>query len=160
MLRDVEANTSPSVRLAHLGLELPAVSPPRGSYVPTVRSGNLVFVAGQVPMVDGEVVETGRVGAEVTPQRAKELSRRCALAALAAVDAAVGLDKVTRVVKVLGFVSSADDFTQQASVIDGASDLFVAVFGDAGRHARSAVGVAILPLNAPVEIEIVVEVAD
>ena len=160
MLRDLpDPAMAPSSRLAELGLALPPVSPPRGAYVPAVRSGNLVFVAGQVPMVDGEVTETGKVGAEVSPERAMELSRRCALAALAAVDAAVGLDQVVRVVKVLGFVASAPGFTQQPGVIDGASELLVAVFGEAGRHARSAVGVAVLPLDAPVEIEAIVEVA-
>jgi enamine deaminase RidA (YjgF/YER057c/UK114 family) len=154
-----DVSMRPLDRLAQLGLELPAVSPPKGAYIPAVRTGNIVFVAGQVPMVNGEVLETGKVGAEVTPQRARELSRRCALAALAAVDATVGLNNVTRVVKVLGFVASAPGFTQQPGVIDGASELLVSVFGEAGRHARSAVGVAILPLDAPVEVEIIVEVA-
>lgn len=111
-------------------------------------------------MENGELVATGKVGAGITPEYAKELSRRCALAALAAVDSVVGLDSVLRVVKVTGFVASAPGFTGQPGVVDGASDLFLAVFGDAGRHARSAVGVAELPLGSPVEIEIVVEVTD
>ncbi|MFE9256467.1 RidA family protein [Streptomyces sp. NPDC006879] len=146
-------------RLAGLGVDLPGVSPPKGAYVPAVRSGRLVFVAGQIPLVDGELVAVGRVGAEVSPDRARELSRMCGLAALAAVDSVVGLEAVVQVVKVVGYVSSAEGFTGQAQVVDGASELFLAVFGEAGRHARSAVGVGILPLNSPVEIEIVVEVA-
>lgn len=147
-------------RLAELGLQLPGVSPPKGSYIPAVRSGNHVYVSGQVPMADGELIATGKVGADVTPERANELSQRCALAALAAIDAVVGLDKVVRVVKVVGFVASAEGFIGQPGVVNGASDLFVAVFDDAGRHARSAVGVAELPLGSPVEVEVIVEVAD
>ncbi|MER5932961.1 RidA family protein [Streptomyces sp. NPDC002054] len=147
-------------RLAVLGLQLPEVSPPKGAYVPAVCSGRYVFVAGQIPMSDGELTQTGRVGAEVSPERAKELSRQCALAALAAVDSVARLESVVQVVKVVGYVSSAPGFTRQAGVVDGASELFVELFGEAGRHARSAVGVDILPLNAPVEIEIVVEVSE
>ncbi|MCX5195466.1 RidA family protein [Streptomyces sp. NBC_00249] len=146
-------------RLAELGLRLPAVSPPKGAYVPAVRSGPFVFVAGQVPLTDGELTETGRVGAEVSALRARELSRQCALAALAAVDSVAALESVVRVVKVVGYVSSAPGFTRQAGVVDGASELFVDLFGEAGRHARSAVGVGILPLDSPVEIEIVVQVS-
>ncbi|MEV8536790.1 RidA family protein [Streptomyces sp. NPDC051211] len=146
-------------RLAVLGLKLPEVSPPKGVYVPAVCSGKFVFVAGQIPMSDGELVQTGRVGAEVTPERARELSRQCALAALAAVDSVAGLESVVRVVKVVGYVSSAPGFTWQAGVVDGASELFVDLFGESGRHARSAIGVSILPLNAPVEIEVLVEVS-
>lgn len=149
---------APHARLAELGLQLPPVSAPKGSYVPAVRSGSHVYVSGQVPMVDGEVVATGKVGAEVSPQRANELSRLCALAALAAIDAVAGLDNVVRVVKVVGFVASAPGFTGQPGVVNGASDLFAEVFGEAGRHARSAVGVAELPLGVPVEIEVIVEV--
>jgi enamine deaminase RidA (YjgF/YER057c/UK114 family) len=144
--------------LSELGLELPPVSPPKGAYLPAVRSGNLVFVSGQVPMVNGEVSTTGKVGADISPERAKELCRQCALAALAAIDSVVGLDEVVRVVKVVGFVASAPGFTGQAAVVNGASELFGEVFGDAGRHARSAVGVAELPLGAPVEVEVVVEI--
>lgn len=147
-------------RLAELGLQLPGVSPPKGAYIPAVRSGNHVYVSGQVPMVDGELIATGKVGADVTPERANELSQQCALAALAAIDAVVGLDKVVRVVKVVGFVASAEGFIGQPGVVNGASDLFLAVFDDAGRHARSAVGVAELPLGSPVEIEVIVEVAN
>lgn len=146
-------------RLAELELELPAVSPPKGAYIPAVRTGNLVYVSGQVPMTDGELIAAGRVGDEITPQQAKELSRHCALAALAAVDSVAGLENLVRIVKVTGFVASAAGFTGQPDVVNGASDLFVALFGDAGRHARSAIGVAQLPLGAPVEIEIVAEVA-
>ncbi|ROP41715.1 RidA family protein [Saccharothrix texasensis] len=145
--------------LSELGLALPPVSPPKGAYLPAVRSGTLVFVSGQVPMVDGEVTTIGKVGADISPERAKELCRQCALAALAAVDSVVGLDRLVRVVKVVGFVASAPGFTGQATVVNGASELFGELFGDAGRHARSAVGVAELPLGAPVEVEVVVEIA-
>lgn len=150
---------TPHARLAGLGLQLPGVSPPGGAYVPAVRSGNLVFVSGQVPMTNGRLAAAGKVGSDVTPERAMELSRQCALAALAAIDDIVGLDKVARVVKVVGFVASAEGFTGQPGVVNGASELFLAVFGDAGRHARTAVGVAELPLGAPVEIEVTVELA-
>jgi len=146
--------------LSDLGLNLPPVNPPKGVYVPAVRTRNLVFTSGQVPMVDGEVMITGRVGAEISPEQAYKLCRQCALSALAAIDHVVGLCRVVQVVKVVGFVSSAPGFTGQASVVNGASELFAEVFGDAGRHARSAVGVADLPLGAPVEVEVVVEVAD
>jgi enamine deaminase RidA (YjgF/YER057c/UK114 family) len=146
-------------RLAELGLTLPPVTPPVAAYVPAVQTGNHVYVSGQVPVADGALLATGKVGAEVTPERAKELAARCALNALAAVDALVGLDRVTRVVKVVGFVASADGFSGQPGVINGASELLGAVFGEAGRHARSAVGVAELPLNAPVEVEMIVEIS-
>jgi enamine deaminase RidA (YjgF/YER057c/UK114 family) len=128
-------------------------------YLPAVRTGSLVFTAGQVPLVDGTVVATGKVGAGIDAETARQLARTCALNALAAVDALVGLDSVTRVVKVVGFVASAPGFTGQPAVVDGASDLLGEVFGEAGAHARSAVGVAELPLGAPVEVELVVEVA-
>ncbi|HEY8474296.1 MAG TPA: RidA family protein [Natronosporangium sp.] len=147
-------------RLAELGLTLPPVATPAGSYVPAVRSGNYVYVSGQVPFGDdGALLATGKVGAEVTPERARELAARCALNALAAIDGLVGLGAVVKVVKVTGFVASAPGFNGQPAVINGASDLFGDVFGEAGRHARSAVGVAELPLNAPVEVEVIVEVA-
>lgn len=146
-------------RLRELGIELPEVASPAGAYVPARRSGNLVFTAGQVPFVDGTLAATGKVGAEVDVELARGLARTCALNALAAVDALVGLDAVTGVVKVVGFVASAPGFTAQPAVINGASELFGEVFGEAGAHARSAVGVAELPMNAPVEVEIVVEVA-
>jgi enamine deaminase RidA (YjgF/YER057c/UK114 family) len=146
-------------RLAELGLELPAVAAPLAAYVPAVRSGNLVYTSGQLPMVAGSLVTTGKVGAKVKPEQAKELARRCALNALAAVDALVGIDSVVRVVKVVGFVASAEGFTGQPGVVNGASELLDEVFGDAGQHARSAVGVAELPLGSPVELELIVEVA-
>ncbi|SHE71855.1 RidA family protein [Streptoalloteichus hindustanus] len=145
-------------RLAELGVELPKVAAPVAAYVPATRSGSLVFTSGQLPFVDGTLAATGKVGAEVSPEEAKEHARLCALNALAAVDALVGLDSVTRVVKVVGFVASAEGFTGQPAVVNGASELFGEVFGDAGQHARSAVGVAELPLGAPVEVELVVEV--
>lgn len=149
----------PYARLAELGLELPTVVPPVAAYVPAVQTGNHVYVSGQLPMVDGKLPAVGKVGAEVTAAEAKELASRCALNALAAVDALVGLDRVVRVVKVVGFVASASGFTEQSTVVNGASELFVAVFGEAGRHARSAVGMAELPLGTPVEVEVIVEVA-
>jgi enamine deaminase RidA (YjgF/YER057c/UK114 family) len=145
-------------RLAELGLELPAVVPPVAAYVPAVRTGDLVFTSGQLPMAQGAMPATGKVGAMVTPEQAKDLARTCALNALAAIDALVGLDSIRRVVKVVGFVASTPDFTGQPGVVNGASELLGEVFGDAGQHARSAVGVASLPLDAPVEVELVVEV--
>jgi len=150
--------TGPYERLAELGLELPPVTPPVAAYVPAVQTGNHVYVSGQVPVAEGKVLATGKVGAEVNAEEAKKLARRCALNALAAVDALVGLDRVTRVVKVVGFVASASGFTGQPGVINGASELFGEVFGPAGQHARSAVGVAELPLGVPVEVEAIFEV--
>ena len=151
--------TRPLARLDELGLTLPPVVLPLAAYVPAVQTGSLVFTAGQLPMVDGALPATGKVGAQVTPERAAELARICILNALAAVDALVGLDNVVRIVKVVGFVASTPDFTGQPGVVNGASTLLGDVFGDAGAHARSAVGVAALPLDAPVEIELIVEVA-
>lgn len=148
-----------SARLAELGIELPAVAVPVAAYVPAVRSGNLVFTSGQLPSVAGELLAHGLVGTAVTPEFAKELARTCALNALAAVHALVGIDSIVRVVKVVGFVASAPGFTGQPGVVNGASELLGEVFGDAGVHARSSVGVAVLPLDAPVEVELVVEVA-
>ncbi|WBB82496.1 RidA family protein [Micromonospora sp. WMMD882] len=145
-------------KLAELGLELPEVVPPVASYVPAVQSGQTVYVSGQLPMAGGKLLATGKVGDGVSADQAKDLARRCALNALAAIDALVGLESVVKVVKLTGFVASAPGFTGQPGVINGASDLFGAVFGEAGRHARSAVGVAELPLDAPVEVEVVVEV--
>ena len=145
-------------KLQSLGLELPAVATPAGAYVPAVISGNLVFTAGQIPLVDGQLMATGKVGAEITPEFAKEIAQRCALNAIAAVKSVLGdLSRVRRVVKVVGFVASVPEFTGQPGVINGASELLGAVFGDAGLHARSAVGVAVLPLDAPVEVELIVE---
>ncbi len=145
-------------RLAELGFELPKVATPLAAYVPAVRTGNLVYTSGQLPLVDGELTHIGKVGAEITPEDTKTAARTCALNALAAVDALVGLDAVVRVVKVVGFVASAPGFGGQPGVVNGASEFFGAVFGDAGAHARSAVGVSELPLNAPVEVELIVEV--
>jgi enamine deaminase RidA (YjgF/YER057c/UK114 family) len=150
---------SPGDRLRELGLTLPTVAAPAGAYVPARRSGALVFTAGQIPLVDGVLAASGKVGADVTPEQGYDLARICALNALAAVDGLVGLDAVAGVVKVVGFVASAPGFTGQPGVINGASELLGAVFGEAGRHARSAVGVAELPLGAPVEVELVVELA-
>jgi len=151
---------SATARLAELGLTLPAVAAPVAAYVPAVRTGNLVWTSGQLPFVDGALPATGKVGAEVEAGRAQELARTCALNALAAIAAEIGdLDRVQRVVKVVGFVASAPGFFGQPGVVNGASELLGQVFGDAGRHARSAVGVAVLPLDAPVEVEVVVEVA-
>lgn len=148
-------------RLAELGLELPAVAALLAAYVPAVRSGAYVFTAGQLPLVEGKLTCTGKVGAEVTADEAKQLARTCALNALAAVRSVVGdLDRVKRVVKVVGFVASAPDFTGQPAVVNGASELLGEVLGEKGVHARSAVGVAVLPLDAPVEVEIQVEVED
>ena len=153
--------SSPQQRLTELGLTLPEVAKPVAAYVPAIRSGAYVYTSGQLPMVDGELAATGKVGAEVDAERAKELAATCALNALAAVKAELGdLARVRRVVKVVGFVASAPDFTGQPGVINGASELLGQVFGDAGVHARSAVGVAVLPLDAPVEVEIIVEVSD
>ncbi|MET0700581.1 MAG: RidA family protein [Mycobacterium sp.] len=148
----------PSERLAELGIELPGVVTPVAAYIPAVRTGDLVYTAGQLPMVKGELPRTGKVGAEVSAEDAKALARTSALNALAAVNSVVGIDDVTRVVKVVGFVASAPGFNGQPGVINGASELFGEVFGDAGAHARSAVGVSELPLNAPVEVELIVEV--
>jgi enamine deaminase RidA (YjgF/YER057c/UK114 family) len=145
-------------RLAELGLTLPEVVPPLAAYVPAVRTGPYVHTAGQLPLVDGQLPVTGKVGAEVTPEEAKELAARCALNALAAVKSVAGdLDRIARVVKVVGFVASAPDFTGQPGVVNGASELLAGALGDKGVHARSAVGVAVLPLDAPVEVEIQVE---
>ena len=152
-------STHPEAKLAELGLKLPEVSAPAGAYLPAVRSGDHVYTAGQLPMVDGTLARTGKVGGAVSPEDAKALAQRCALNALAAVKAEIGdLALVKRVVKVVGFVASEPDFTEQPRVINGASELLGAVFGEAGRHARSAVGVAVLPLDAPVEVELIVEV--
>jgi len=147
-------------KLAELGLELPTVAAPAGAYVPAVISGNLVFTAGQIPLVDGVLMATGKVGNEISPEFAKEIAQRCALNALAAIKSVLGdLSRVKRVVKVVGFVASTPEFTGQPGVLNGASELLGKVFGDAGLHARSAVGVASLPLDAPVEVELIVEFA-
>ncbi len=149
---------TPSERLAELGIELPQVAAAAGSYLPTARTGNLVYTAGQLPFVEGRLPATGRVGAEVSPEDAQAYARQAGLNVLAALHAAVGIDNVQRIVKVVGFVASAEGFTGQPGVVNGASDLFAEVFGEAGRHARSAVGVAELPLGSPVEVEAIAEV--
>jgi enamine deaminase RidA (YjgF/YER057c/UK114 family) len=145
-------------RLGALGLSLPPVSRPVAAYVPALRTGSYVYVSGQVPFVDGTLAAKGKVGAEITAEHAQELARICALNAIAAVRSVVDLDDVVRVVKVVGFVASDPSFTGQPGVVNGASELLGAAFGEAGAHARSAVGVAVLPLDAPVEVELVVEV--
>ena len=150
---------TPASRLAELGIDLPPVVAPLAAYVPAVRAGNLVYTAGQLPIQDGELLSTGKVGAGVSVEQAKELARVCALNALAAVHSLVGIDSVTRVVKVVGFVASAPGFNGQPGVVNGASELFTEGFGEAGAHARSAVGVSELPRDAPVEGEVIVEVA-
>ena len=152
---------SPEARLAALGLALPAVAAPLAAYLPAVRTGRYVYTAGQLPMADGKLLLTGKVGGQVSAAEAAALARTCALNALAAVASVVGgLSAVTRIVKVTGFVASDPSFTGQAQVVNGASELLLEVFGEAGRHARSAVGLAVLPLDAPVEIELIAEVRD
>jgi enamine deaminase RidA (YjgF/YER057c/UK114 family) len=146
-------------RLGALGLTLPAVAQPLAAYVPAVRTGSLVYTSGALPFVGGTLVATGKVGADVTAEQAHDLARVCALNALAAVKSVLGdLDQVVRVVKVVGFVAADPSFTAVPQVVNGASELLAAAFGDAGAHARSAVGVAVLPLDAPIEVELVVEV--
>ncbi|MFI5084383.1 MAG: RidA family protein [Actinomycetales bacterium] len=145
-------------RLAELGLALPAVAAPVAAYVPAVVSGNYVYTSGQLPFIDGKLTATGKVGAQVSAEEAKKLAAVCAVNALAAVKSVIGdLDRVTRVVKVVGFVSSDASFTGQPGVVNGASELLGDVFGEAGIHARSAVGVAVLPLDSPVEVELIAE---
>jgi len=156
-----EPGHSPESRLAALGLTLPKVSPPLAAYVPAVLTRGYVYTAGQLPVVEGQLLATGKVGAEIGAAEASVLARTCALNALAAVASVTGgLDAVRRIVKVTGFVASAPGFTQQAQVVNGASELLIEVFGEAGRHARSAVGMAVLPLDAPVEVELIAEVRD
>ena len=150
---------TPEERLAELGLAVPAVAKPVAAYVPAVRSGNHVFTSGQLPMREGKLITTGKVGGEVTAEEAVECARQCALNALAAVRAEIGdLSSIKRIVKVVAFVASTPDFTGQPGVANGASELFGEVFGEVGQHARSAVGVPVLPLDAPVEVELVVEI--
>ncbi len=150
---------TPEERLAELGLEVPEVAAPVAAYVPAVRSGSYVYTSGQLPMRNGELITTGKVGGEVSAEQAVECARQCALNAIAAVRAEVGdLSQVKRIVKVVAFVASTPDFTGQPGIANGASELFGDVFGEAGQHARSAVGVPVLPLDAPVEVELLVEV--
>ena len=151
---------TPEGRLRDVGLALPDTAAPLAAYVPAVQSGALVFTSGQLPWLNGELIAKGKVGGDVDPELAKEAARYCALNALAAVRSVTGeLSVVTRVVKIVGFVASVPDFTGQPGVVDGASELIGQAFGDKGAHARSAVGVAALPLDTPVEVELVVEVA-
>lgn len=150
--------STPEERLAEMGLSVPEVAKPVAAYVPAVRSGQHVFTAGQLPLRSGELLATGKVGGSVTPEQAKECAQQCALNALAAIKAEVPLEQVRRIVKLVVFVASTPDFTGQPGVANGASELVGEVFGDAGVHARSAVGVTVLPLDAPVEVEMIVEV--
>ena len=150
--------SSPLDRLAALGIELPPAPTPAGSYQPTQRTGSLLFTAGQLPLVNGTLEVPGKLGAEFGVEEGQAFARQCAINVLGAVHAAVGLDNVLRVVKVVGFVASAPGFTSQPAVINGASDVFGEVFGETGKHARSAVGVAELPFGAPVEVEVVLEI--
>jgi enamine deaminase RidA (YjgF/YER057c/UK114 family) len=147
-----------SAKLDQLGIELPEVAAPVAAYVPAVRTGSYVYTSGQLPFVGGELAATGKVGAEVSPEEAKQYARTAALNGLAAIHDLVGIDAVVRVVKVVGYVASSEGFGGQPAVVNGASELLGEIFGDAGAHARSAVGVAELPLGAPVEVELVVEV--
>ena len=149
---------TPSERLAELGLTLPTVPTPAGAYIPARRMGDVVYTSGQVPIVDGKPAALGKLGAEIDGEEGYRLARICALNALAAVDAMVGIDAVAGIVKVVGFVASAPGFTGQPGVINGASDLLGEIFGETGRHARSAVGVAELPLGVPVEVELIAQV--
>jgi enamine deaminase RidA (YjgF/YER057c/UK114 family) len=161
MTSEDPAQQTPEERLAALGLSLPEVVTPLAAYVPAVRTGNTVYTAGQLPVVAGQLLATGKVGAEVGAGEASALARTCALNALAAAaSVAGGLSGIKRIVKVTGFVASAPDFTGQPQVVNGASELLLEIFGEAGRHARSAVGTAVLPLNAPVEVELIAEVRD
>lgn len=148
-------------RLHAIGLTVPPVVMPLAAYVPAMRSGIHVYTAGQLPMVEGELAAAGRLGAEISAEEGAELAKICGLNAIAAVKSVIGdLDRVVRVVKVVGFVASTPEFTSHPAVVNGASNLFKEAFGEAGVHARSAVGVAALPLGAPVEVEMIVEVAD
>jgi enamine deaminase RidA (YjgF/YER057c/UK114 family) len=153
--------TGPAERLAALGLTLPPVAAPVAAYVPAVRTGTYVYTSGQLPMVNGKLPAVGKVGDEVSAQDAAGMARTCALNALAAAaSVAGGLEAIRRIVKVTGFVASAPGFGGQAQVINGASELLIEVFGEEGKHSRSAIGVAELPLNAPVEVELIAEVRD
>ena len=145
-------------KLAELGLTLPLAAKPVAAYVPAIRTGNLVFTAGQLPLVDGKIIATGKVGGAVTPEQAKELAQICALNALAAVETVAKVDDIVKVVRVVGYVNGVAGFINPPVVVNGASELFLSIWGEAGKHARSAVGVSDLPLDAPVEIEVTVEV--
>jgi len=147
-------------KLAELGLTLPVAAKPVAAYVPAIRTGNIVFTAGQLPLVNGEMAGTGKVGAEVSVDEAKKLAQICAINCLAAVETVADVNKIVKIVRVVGYVNGIPGFITQPAVVNGASELFLHIWGDAGKHARSAVGIAELPLNAPVEIELTVEIAD
>ncbi|CAB4676816.1 MAG: RidA family protein [Actinobacteria bacterium] len=153
-------STDVRAKLAELGLTLPVAALPIAAYVPAVRTGNIVFTAGQLPLVDGAMAETGKTGGDVSVERAKELAQICALNALAAVALVADINKIVKVVRVVGYVNGVAGFVNHPAVVNGASELFVHIWGDAGKHARSAIGVAELPLNSPVEIELTVEISD
>jgi len=146
--------------LEALELSIPVAAKPVAAYLPASRTGNLIFTAGQLPMRDGSLVKEGKVGQEVTVEEAKNLAQLCALNCLAAVETITPIEKITRIIRVVGYVNGVSGFTSQPAVMNGASELFVALWGEAGKHARSAVGVAELPLNSPIEVELTVEVAD
>ncbi len=152
--------TEVRAKLAELGLVLPVAAKPVAAYEPAIRTGNLVFTAGQLPMVDGALSASGKVGDKVSVEDAKKLAQICAVNALAAVETVADINKIARVVRVVGYVNGVAGFTQQPAVINGASELFLHIWGEAGKHARSAVGVAELPLDAPVELELTVEIKD
>jgi enamine deaminase RidA (YjgF/YER057c/UK114 family) len=147
-------------KLAELGLTLPVAAKPVAAYVPAIRTGNLVFTAGQLPLVDGAIPSTGKVGTKVSVDEAKRLAQVCALNALAAVETVADVNKIVKVVRVVGYVNGEPGFISQPAVINGASELYLHIWGEAGKHARSAIGVAELPLDAPVEVELTVEIAD
>ncbi len=151
---------NPRVNLKELGLSIPVAAKPVAAYLPATRTGNLIFTAGQLPMRDGILVREGKVGQEVTIEEATELARLCALNCLAAVETLVPIEKIARIVRVVGYVNGVSGFISQPAVMNGASELFVALWGESGKHARSAIGVADLPLNAPVEVELTVEVRE
>lgn len=153
-------STDVRAKLAELGLTLPVAALPIAAYVPAVRTGNIVFTAGQLPLVDGAMAQTGKTGGDVSVERAKELAQICALNALAAVALVADINKIVKVVRVVGYVNGIPGFVNHPAVVNGASELFVHIWGDAGKHARSAIGVAELPLNSPVEIELTVEISD
>jgi len=152
--------TDVRAKLAELGLTLPVAAKPVAAYVSAIRTGNLVFTAGQLPLVNGEMAGTGKVGGEVTVEEAKKLAEICALNCLAAVETVADVNNIIKVVRVVGYVNGIAGFTTQPAVVNGASELYLHIWGEAGKHARSAVGIAELPLNAPVEIELTVEIAD
>ena len=147
-------------KLAEKGLTLPVAAKPVAAYLPAVRTGQIVFTAGQLPLVNGAMADTGKVGAEITQERAKELAQICALNALAAVETVADVNKITKIVRVVGYVNGASGYINAPAVVNGASELFLAIWGDGAKHARSAIGVAELPLNSPVEIELTVEITD